>query len=609
MRSHELSMKGKLWVERVTTLPVWKNSDIARLIYNSKTQVLYIGGTNSSVGWIRLNTIADDSVEVRHIKWDENLDDDTGTSINATHLPIKFESEVSNVQVATNTLQSRIEQLKTGQYFDDNVIGKTHLIFSGTNAFTSKSIHIANTYDNFDNDFDNDGVISIQDALDDLATRRSDDILLASDSNLNKIAYGKNIQSALEGLEDKLTNLFASEIQCYFADLSCGGCQKTTDVQYALNWLYYKLSHLQLSDLITYLCQGECGAVLKSCDCSDIKTPKKFSVQFVCDWSSAMSSYTTPMENAITYYLQGYFKEGDYVGCVKYATGGTYSSLGRLITLQDYTQIDFLLDNLTINSTSNTTQITGDTRSGYENTGTYYTCLKAAVEDLYNNSPEDNEKVIIAIMREGDTDFTDIMSLANTYGVTIYCIGIDITSGSYQECWLKSISCGTVCNPGDGIQTFVGTGGGYKYANTTAEANDAYLETFQLFLKCSSISYYWSRLHASEIDATIYTRGECEVETVHDALNCLWKRPSTGGSGGTGHTGDTGAIGKTGGTGHTGDTGSQGNTGAVGNTGAPGQIFLYKAVSDESGGMIQIQPCDYNGTTSGTVKSVHVISM
>ncbi len=55
MQFHEISCVGKLWINRVATLPTWTSNDVGRLLFAINKNSVYYGGTIEHAGWINVS--------------------------------------------------------------------------------------------------------------------------------------------------------------------------------------------------------------------------------------------------------------------------------------------------------------------------------------------------------------------------------------------------------------------------------------------------------------------------------------------------------------------------------------------------------------------------
>lgn len=161
MESYGIIAKSDLIIEHVRSLPVWKESDQGRIIYNKSTKRCYLGKFNE---W-ELFGIYEKVIKSNHLFVDNEL---TGSndSISALHIPICLDSHIdlliqdiangydnrsnffhfdstSNVQFAFDAIYNNLKQIP----FDIDSINSVSSAFT-TNGITHNFNDIQNELDN-----------------------------------------------------------------------------------------------------------------------------------------------------------------------------------------------------------------------------------------------------------------------------------------------------------------------------------------------------------------------------------------------------------------------------------------------------------------------------
>lgn len=273
MRSQELLLKGKFWVQVISELPDWSKSDVGRLVFSLRDNNIFFG---SNFGW-RLCGLGDKVVKHFHVDWDVNLSNDP-TKISSLNIPARYKDNIFTIQDALDSLSIEIDGLKFGIGFEDYIFKARHIDSFTPDGLTSEDIRVQDIRGCFSSV---PYSLSIEDALYNLCSRRADEILLSKYSQFGSIIpiSGQNVQESLEELEKYIAHLKADMIECNFwpFDANDSECY-TTDVQDALAKLFSKFKDFKIIELIDVQKDyGECGQVLKTCgpvlgDCCDFDT-------------------------------------------------------------------------------------------------------------------------------------------------------------------------------------------------------------------------------------------------------------------------------------------------------------------------------------------------
>lgn len=256
MQNYGTSMIGSFVVERVTSLPVWTSHDIGRFLYDITTLNYYLGApsiNDGRSGWIPIGIVSN-IIKKDNVDWDVNITNRPG-SISAKDLPVLYHGSPDNVQNVLSEIENNLQDIKKGNYLATESIKDYHLLTYGANAITAQTIPTENAKGIFPPT--GGSVVTIEEALDYLYTRRAHDILLKhdpstsasfSDPNIfgNKLSLGRlvSIQDGLDALEDYIFNLDASQIKCTYK-----GCACTTNVQNVLDTLYKDFSSFKFIEL------------------------------------------------------------------------------------------------------------------------------------------------------------------------------------------------------------------------------------------------------------------------------------------------------------------------------------------------------------------------
>ena len=260
MKVQETLIKGKMWVQILDRLTIWKPSDKGRILYSLQDNNLFFGG---DYDWIPCGILSK-YIKDYHIDWDINLDNPS--KVKAKSIPCTSDLGNTTVQDSLDVLYSYIDLLKNGHLFNPHVLNYDHLDTYSSAGVTSEKIMIQDKPCHFSN---TPYSISIDSALRTLYTRRADGVELSKYNTFGTIIpiSANNVQSALEELELYVSNLKARDIECNFwqFDANDSACQ-TTDVQDALNRIYSKIKSLKLKELDDVQNDyGLCKQVLKSC--------------------------------------------------------------------------------------------------------------------------------------------------------------------------------------------------------------------------------------------------------------------------------------------------------------------------------------------------------
>ena len=272
MKVQETLIKGKMWVQILDRLPVWKPSDKGRILYSLQDNNLFFAG---EYDWVSCGILSK-YIKDYHIDWDINLDDPS--KVKAKSIPCTSNLGNTTVQDSLDILYSYIDLLKNGNLFNSHVLNYDHIDTYSSIGITSEKIMIQDKSCYFSN---TPYSISIDSALKTLYSRRADGVELSKFSTFGTIIpiSANTVQSALEELELYVSNLKARDIECNFwqFDANDSACH-ITDVQDALNRIYSKIKSLKLKELDDVQPNyGLCKQVLKSCgeppsDCCDFDT-------------------------------------------------------------------------------------------------------------------------------------------------------------------------------------------------------------------------------------------------------------------------------------------------------------------------------------------------
>ena len=273
MRSQELLLKGKFWVQILSELPGWSKSDIGRIVFSMVDNNIYFG---SNFGW-RLCGLSDKVIKHYHVDWDDQFTNDP-TKISSLNIPAQYEGTNTTIQDSLNYISNQFLELKNGIGFEDYIFNARHIDSITPNGLTSEDIRVQDIRGCFSS---TPYSISIETALYNLCSRRADEVLLSKLSQFGSIIpiSGQNVQEALEELENYIAHLKADMIECNFwpFDANDSECY-TTDVQDALGKLFSKFKDFKIIELIDVQKDyGECGQVLKTCgpvlgECCDFDT-------------------------------------------------------------------------------------------------------------------------------------------------------------------------------------------------------------------------------------------------------------------------------------------------------------------------------------------------
>lgn len=204
MKNFGLDVSGPLTIERVDTLPSWSSMCIGRLLYDNLTNTYWIGGneiTDGELGWIQFG-LNHKSVKVDHLNLDELLNNDA--LISAKSIPILYNSNITDIQSCIDLISGNLNIIKTGVYFNNNIIIKRHI------GFTSDDIPFANSVGKFDVIIE-----TIDDALNFLVDRTANSITLIQPNNFGDSigSSAQTVQQALLDLDSYLGNLTADMVK------------------------------------------------------------------------------------------------------------------------------------------------------------------------------------------------------------------------------------------------------------------------------------------------------------------------------------------------------------------------------------------------------------
>jgi len=205
MESYNLVMKGKFTTEKVENIPVWKQSDVGRIIYVTSIDKYFIGCESVNIdddGWAIIGLYSD-SIINKHVNWDENLEYIDG-KISSLNIPTIYGDSTTNIQNSLDIIYENILDLSSGTLLGDEKVLARHI------GFNADDIPIIN------NDlYFNGNDPSIEDALNQLYLRTAKDIKL-SDNTLFGDSIGLDVKSNLEDtlieLEKYLINYPSSNI-------------------------------------------------------------------------------------------------------------------------------------------------------------------------------------------------------------------------------------------------------------------------------------------------------------------------------------------------------------------------------------------------------------
>jgi len=194
MDNYNLNMLGRFVIQKVQVLPIWKQTDIGRLIYVTSIDRYYIGANSPTVdddGWAIIGLYSK-SITNRHIDWDTNLDY-TNDKISSINIPTLYADETTNVQSALDSIVENILSLSIGELIIDKAIIKRHI------GFDASEINISHNNLYFSNN------LSIEDILGTLYLKSAKDIKLSENS-----LFGKTLnlsQNQLIDLESSIITL------------------------------------------------------------------------------------------------------------------------------------------------------------------------------------------------------------------------------------------------------------------------------------------------------------------------------------------------------------------------------------------------------------------
>lgn len=261
MRSQEWMLKGKLWIQVLQQLPAWVPEDCGRIVFILSKDNAYLG---TSHGWEPYG-LFERCIKNRFVDWDDQLLG-TDDKISAKNIPIKFEDVNDNIQHSMDLVSLYFANLRDGKDFHTAAIKAKSIDLASKDGVTADKIMVRDVPGCFSSTAFK---YSIEDALNQLCQRRADGIKLSKTSAFGSIIALENstVQSALEELEEYVSDLKASQIDCNFWAFTAneGSCYEMT-LQQALNKIYSKFSNLKIEELVDVQKNyGQCGQVLKSC--------------------------------------------------------------------------------------------------------------------------------------------------------------------------------------------------------------------------------------------------------------------------------------------------------------------------------------------------------
>lgn len=275
MKSLGHVFKGKVYIQILSQKPPWTIEDRGRIIFSINDNISYIGG---STGWTACS-LHEDVVKASHIDWNTEMLDGLD-KVSSKDIPCTYEDQITNLQLALNSLRTHILNLQNGSEIQDGTILARHINLNTDKGFTAGSLLFRDIHGCLS---DSTYTYSLEDALNLLCQRRADKLYLAENNEFGALLgfTGKTVQDSLVDLEQFVAALKAKYISCQFYTLDYpdeGSCQ-TMNLQTALDRIHSKFktgfSITELSDVQHNY--GQCGQYLKSCgqyegECCDFQS-------------------------------------------------------------------------------------------------------------------------------------------------------------------------------------------------------------------------------------------------------------------------------------------------------------------------------------------------